>query len=79
MQNTTNPLELRVRVDKLEQVLMFDYEPGTGDRLFGLFDPDGNPVLLEQANGPITHIRVLDMDGTSLASMDAPKAFRKAV
>lgn len=78
MPSTLTALELRVRVDKLEQVLMYDYEPGTEAQLFGLYDSEGYRVPFNQASGPITRIRVLDMEGRSMASLAAPQALLKA-
>lgn len=37
-------LHIRLRVDQLERLLMFDYEPGTQDALFDICDQHGHIV-----------------------------------
>ena len=36
--------ELHVRIDQIERLLMFDYEPGTDDALFDICDNQGRIV-----------------------------------
>lgn len=61
--------ELRVRIDKLEQLLMFDYEPGTADALFDLCTNDGQIVRTGEVKGPVTKIRLTGVPDMELVLM----------
>jgi len=61
MSNNTDPI--RVRIDQIERLLMFDYEPGTQDALFDICDQHGNIVKTGEVNGPETRVRITDLDG----------------
>lgn len=54
---------IRVRIDQLERLLMFDYEPGTEDALFDICDNQGRIVKTGEVRGPVTRVRVTDLDG----------------
>lgn len=69
MRKRTPDTELRVRIDKLEQLLMFDYEPGTEDALFDLCTSDGHIVKTGEVKGPVTRIRLTDMEHNELVLM----------
>jgi hypothetical protein len=56
-------LHIRLRVDQLERLLMFDYEPGTEDALFDICDSHGNIVKTGEVNGPVTRVKVTDLQG----------------
>ena len=79
--------ELRVRIDRLEQLLMFDYEPGNADALFDLCTNDGNILVTGEVKGPVTRIRLADFRERDLVlmvldgerSMVQPVHLRKAV
>ncbi len=60
--NTSNN-EIRLRVDQIERLLMFDYEPGTQDALFDICDAHGRIVKTGDINGPVTRVRITDLDG----------------
>jgi len=55
--------EIRLRIDQLERLLMFDYEPGTADALFDICDSSGHIVKTGEVNGPVTRVRITDLDG----------------
>jgi hypothetical protein len=57
------PHEIRVRIDQIERLLMFDYEPGTADALFDICDSEGRIVKTGEVNGPVTRVRITDLDG----------------
>ncbi len=56
-------LHIRLTVDQLERLLMFDYEPGTQDALFDICDSKGHIVKTGEVNGPVTRVRITDLDG----------------
>ncbi len=78
--------EIRVRIDQLEKLLMFDYEPGTQDALFDICDAQGHIVKTGEVNGPVTRVRITDLDGEDYylmvldgeVSMVKPFQIRKA-
>ena len=55
--------ELHVRIDQIERLLMFDYEPGTDDALFDICDNQGRIVKTGEVHGPVTRVRITDLDG----------------
>lgn len=55
--------EIRLRIDQLERLLMFDYEPGTADALFDICDSHGHIVKTGEVHGPVTRVRITDLDG----------------
>lgn len=55
--------EIRVRIDQIERLLMFDYEPGTEDALFDICDSQGHIVKTGDVRGPVTRVRITDLDG----------------
>lgn len=55
--------EIRVRVDQIERLLMFDYEPGTREALFDICNSQGQIVKTGEVNGPVTRVRITDLDG----------------
>ncbi|HOZ39182.1 MAG: hypothetical protein IPO05_07565 [Flavobacteriales bacterium] len=56
-------LHIRLRVDQLERLLMFDYEPGTQDALFDICDQHGHIVKTGEVSGPVTRVRITDLAG----------------
>jgi hypothetical protein len=60
--NTSNN-EIHLRIDQIERLLMFDYEPGTRDALFDICDEHGRIVKTGDINGPVTRVRITDLDG----------------
>lgn len=54
---------IRLRVDQIERLLMFDYEPGTDEALFDICDHNGRIVKTGEVNGPETRVRITDLDG----------------
>lgn len=60
---TTPRYELRLRIDQVERLLMFDYEPGTEGALFDILDANGSIVKSGDVHGPMTRVRITDLDG----------------
>jgi len=54
---------IRLSIDQIERLLMFDYEPGTEDALFDICDSNGHIVKTGEVNGPVTRVRITDLDG----------------
>ncbi len=54
---------IRLRIDQIERLLMFDYEPGEKDALFDICDRNGNIVKTGDVIGPETRVRITDLDG----------------
>ena len=54
---------IRVRIDQVERLLMFDYDPGSEDALFDICDRQGRIVKTGEVNGPETRVRITDLDG----------------
>ena len=44
MDQTHRPHEIRIRIDQLEKLLMFDYDPAHEDALYDILDPEGRIV-----------------------------------
>ncbi|MFN8350259.1 MAG: hypothetical protein U0U25_02215 [Flavobacteriales bacterium] len=61
--------QLRIRIDQLERLLMFDYEPGTEDALFDICDPQGHILKTGGITGPVTSVRLKDVQGDELILM----------
>jgi hypothetical protein len=55
--------EIRVRIDQIERLLMFDYEPGTEGALFDICDASGHIVKSGDVRGPVTRVRIMDLNG----------------
>ncbi|MCB0791519.1 MAG: hypothetical protein H6595_07035 [Flavobacteriales bacterium] len=55
--------EIRIRIDRLERLLMFDYDPDSRDALFDIVDPSGRIVKTGEVRGPVTRVRITDLDG----------------
>ncbi len=79
--------ELKVRINRVEQLLMFDYEPGTEEALFDLCTQDGQILKTGDITGPVTQIRLTDVQDQDLVlmvldgehSVVQPVQLRKAV
>lgn len=69
MGNRPQHTELKIRIDKVEQLLMFDYEPGHEDALFDLCTSDGHIVKTGDIKGPVTSIRLTDVQDQDLVLM----------
>lgn len=54
---------IRVRIDQIERLLMFDYEPDSREALFDICDSQGHIVKTGEVNGPVTRVRITDLDG----------------
>lgn len=54
---------IRLRIDQIERLLMFDYEPGTQEALFDICDRTGHIVKSGEVSGPVTRVRITDLDG----------------
>ncbi|MCB9182346.1 MAG: hypothetical protein H6591_00395 [Flavobacteriales bacterium] len=60
---STTTFEIRVRIDQLERLLMFDYEPGTEGALFDICDAEGRILKTGDVHGPVTRVRITDLRG----------------
>lgn len=60
---------LRIRVDQIERLLMFDYEPGSEDALFDICDAQGHILKTGEIRGPVTQVRLTDVHGDDLILM----------
>jgi hypothetical protein len=69
MANGERTGELQVRIDRLEKLLMFDYEPGTADALFDLCTNDGHILKTGEIKGPVTRVRLSDVHDLDLVLM----------
>jgi len=63
MTMSQQPHHIRVRIDQIERLLMFDYEPGTEDALFDICDSQGHIVKTGEVSGPVTRVRITDLQG----------------
>jgi len=60
---SAHPLDIRLRIDQIERLLMFDYEPGTEGALFDICDANGHIVKTGDVRGPVTRVRITDLEG----------------
>ena len=58
-----HPHEIRIRIDQLERLLMFDYDPDTEGALFDICDANGRIVKTGEIAGRQTRVRITDLDG----------------
>ena len=61
--------ELKIRIDQIERLLMFDYEPGTADALFDICTSDGHILKTGDVIGPVTEVRLTDVHDNELVLM----------
>lgn len=55
--------KIRVRIDQIERLLMFDYEPDSPEALFDICDDHGCIVKTGEVNGPVTRVAITDLNG----------------
>lgn len=67
--SSQGPLSIRIRIDQLERLLMFDYDPSSPDALFDICDADGHILRTGEVTGPVTHVRLTGLDGEELVLM----------
>lgn len=60
---------LKIRVDAIERMLMFDYDPATADALFDICDTQGHILKTGDVTGPVTQVRLHDVFGDRLILM----------
>lgn len=60
---------IRVRIDQLERLLMFDYDPRSPDALFDICDANGNILRTGEVTGPVTQVRLTGLKGEDLILM----------
>lgn len=65
----SKPHELRIRIDQIERLLMFDYEPASADALFDICDANGHILKTGEVRGPVTQVRLTDVNGEDLILM----------
>lgn len=69
MNRGNQALELKVHIDQIERLLMFDYEPGSGEALFDLCTHDGQILRSGEVKGPVTHVRIADLPEADMILM----------
>jgi hypothetical protein len=67
--NTHEPITIRLRIDQLERLLMFDYDPQSPDALFDICDSYGHILKTGEVTGPVTHVRLTGLQGEDLILM----------
>ncbi len=72
---------LRIRIDQLERLLMFDYDPDTQDALFDIVDREGHIVKTGDIEGPVTKVRITDLKGEEyfLMVMDGERSAMRPI
>lgn len=60
---------IRIRVDQVERLIMFDYEPGSDDALFDICDNEGHILKTGDVHGPVTQVQLTDVLGDELILM----------
>ncbi len=63
------PLTIRIRIDQLERLLMFDYDPASPDALFDICDAEGHILRTGGITGPVTQVRLTGLQGEDLVLM----------
>jgi hypothetical protein len=61
--------QIRIRIDQLERLLMFDYEPGCEHALFDICDAHGHILKSGDVRGPNTEVHLTDVAGDDLILM----------
>jgi hypothetical protein len=62
-------LSIRLRIDQLERLLMFDYDPRSPDALFDICDSQGHILRTGEVTGPVTEVRLSGIQGEDLILM----------
>ncbi|HEY0978577.1 MAG TPA: hypothetical protein VGE21_13980 [Flavobacteriales bacterium] len=62
-----NPI--KISIDAIERLLMFDYDPQTEDALFDICDAQGHILKTGDIKGPVTKVRLHDVFGDRLILM----------
>ncbi len=65
----TKAHHIRIRVDAIERLLMFDYDPANADALFDICDEQGHILKTGDITGPVTKVRLADVFGDNLILM----------
>ena len=63
------PHEIHIRIDQIERLLMFDYDPDSPDALFDICDHNGHILKTGEVTGPVTQVRLTDVNGDNLILM----------
>ena len=67
--SANEPITIRLRIDQLERLLMFDYEPQSPDALFDICDSQGHVLRTGDITGPVTQVRLSGIQGEDLILM----------
>jgi hypothetical protein len=67
--SSPQPHEIRIRIDQIERLLMFDYDPHTEDALFDICDSQGHILKSGDITGPVTRVHLTDVNGQDLILM----------
>lgn len=60
---------IRIKIDDIERLLMFDYDPEHADALFDICDHQGHILKTGDVVGPVTQVRLADVQGDNLILM----------
>jgi hypothetical protein len=67
--SANEPITIRLRIDQLERLLMFDYDPQSPDALFDICDSQGHVLRTGDITGPVTQVRLSGIQGEDLILM----------
>lgn len=67
--SANDPITIRLRIDQLERLLMFDYDPQSPDALFDICDSQGHVLRTGDITGPVTQVRLSGIQGEDLILM----------
>lgn len=67
--SANEPITIRLRIDQLERLLMFDYDPQSPDALFDICDSQGHALRTGDITGPVTQVRLSGIQGEDLILM----------
>ncbi len=69
MEKGNSTRTLHVRINQIEQLLMFDYEPGCEGAVFDLCTRDGHIVKTGDITRPVTEVPLSDVHDLELVLM----------
>ena len=67
--HASEQLSIRLCIDQLERLLMFDYDPQSPDALFDICDSHGHILRTGEVTGPVTQVRLTGIQGEDLILM----------
>lgn len=61
--------DIRISINQIERLLMFDYDAGSEGALFDICDASGRIVKTGEVAGHRTRVRLTDLDGQEFVLM----------